>query len=146
MGRFTVALLVAIVLISSPAVFAVDIETKSGAIQFSGPKKDGIKLSIGKKIKFSPELKQITVGKGNAVSVGGEAENTTDQKIFYSYHIAFLDKDKNVIGCHAYNLWFDPGKKKGHIGTFIGLPPEQIAKIASYTLIFYEDDEQIGNK
>lgn len=141
---FRVATVLAVSAFASAAL-AVDVDSKSGQVQFTGPNSGHAKVSLGKRIKFDPEFKQIHIGKGNAVNVGAEAQNTTDQKVFYSYHVAFLDKDKNLIGCQAFNLWID-ASKKARIGTFIALPPEQIAKIASYSVVFYEDDEQIGNK
>jgi hypothetical protein len=146
MGRFAFALVATLVLTLGSTAFGVDIDAKAGAIQFSGPSNKGVKIKLGKRLKFEPEFKYIQIGKGNAVNVGGgDVENTTDKKIFYSYHVAFFDKDKNVIGVQNFSLWIDAGKK-ARIGTFIALPPEQIAKITSYSAIFYEDDEQIGNK
>jgi hypothetical protein len=140
-----IACAVAAALFAAPAAFALDIDSKSGAVQFAGSSKPGVKVSLGKRLKFEPEFKSFKIGKGHAVEVGADAHNSTDQKIFFSYHVALLDKEKNVIGCQNFTLWADPGKKV-RIGNFITLPSEQIAKIASYSVIFYEDDEQIGNK
>src|SRR4051812_15314484 len=106
MRLFPLGSILTIVFLASPAAFAVDTDSKAGAIQFSGPSNRGVKIKLGKRLKFEPEFRYIQIGKGNAVNVGGgEVENTSDKKVFYSYHVSFFDKDKNVIGCQNFSLW-----------------------------------------
>jgi len=63
----------------------------------------------------------------------------------YAYFVAFLDQDKNLIGCQSFNLFVQPDKQQ-NAGTFIQLPPEQIARIASYSVAFYESEQAIGKR
>ena len=120
-------------------------DSKSGDVKFTGPRKESVKVSVGDKLKVDVVLEQIDVGNQTAVSVGGTIKNTSGTKMNYSYHVAFLDKSKNLIGCQNFNLFVDGGKE-GRVGTFINLPPEEIAKIAYYTIVFYESEKPIGSR
>jgi hypothetical protein len=124
---------------------AEHVDSKSAAIKFGGVTAKPVKLTMGDKIKLDAELKFGEVGKQTAVSVHGDVQNTTDQKIYYSYQIAFLDKEKNLVGCSNFTLWLDPGKKGG-AASFISLSPAQIEKIAFYAAVFYEDADPIGTR
>jgi len=75
--------------------------------------------------------------------VSGNVKNTTNAKMFYSYNVAFLDKDKNLVGCQNFALDVQAGKEAA-TGTFIFLPREDIARIHSYSVAFYESDKPIG--
>lgn len=120
-------------------------ENKTGEARFTGPNKESYQVSAGTTVQLHVELKQIAVGPQSAVSVSGKVRNTGSVKMNYSYHVAFLDKDKNLIGCQNFNLFIDPGKE-GPVGTFINLPPGEIRKIAYYSVTFYESDQPIGSK
>src|SRR3712207_3489889 len=93
-------------------------ESKSGEAKFTGPKAESYKVSLGDQVKLDVEFKQIQVGAQTAVGVGGKVRNTAGVKMHYSYNVAFLDKDKNLIGCQNFTLFVDPGKE-GPVGTFI---------------------------
>ena len=124
---------------------AEHVDSKSGPIKLAGTGSQPVKITLGEKVKLSPEFKVINVGNSSAVNVRGDIQNSTDQKVFYSYHVAFLDKDKNLIACQNFSLWLDPGKK-GSAGTFIGLSPAQTEKIAFYSAVLYEGEKGIGTK
>ena len=55
------------------------------------------------------------------------------------------DKDKNLIGCQNFLVSVEAGKEN-QAGTFIQLPRDQIARIAFYSVAFYESDQPIGEK
>lgn len=135
--------IVLIALVLALAPFARAADNKSGDIKLSAASAEPVKVSLGERLKLDAELKRIKVGAGSAVSVGGDIENKTDQKVFYSYHVALLDKDNKLIGCQSFSLWVDPGKK-AKAGTFISLPADQIDKIAHYSIAYYEGDKAIG--
>lgn len=120
-------------------------ENKSGEAKFTGPNKESYKVKAGAMVKLDVDLKQIAIGPQSAVSVSGKVKNTAGVKMYYSYNVAFLDKDKNLIGCQNFNLFLDPGKEAG-VGTFINLPPAEIKKIAYYSIAFHESDAPIGSK
>jgi hypothetical protein len=135
---------VAVLLVAASAGLAAA-ENKSGEVKFTGPKNESVKVTAGTKLKLEAEFQQITVGNLSAVSVKGTVKNTTAVQMYYSYNVAFLDKDKNVVGCQNFSVPVQPGKEAG-AGTFIQLPADAISKITSYTVAFYESDKQIGAK
>jgi len=120
-------------------------DSKTGEAKFTAPKKESVKVSLGDKVKLDAEFQMIEVGALAAISVGATVKNTADVKMYYSYNVAFLDKDKNLIGCQNFNLPIEAGKN-GTAGTFIQLPRDQIAKIAYYSVALHESDKQIGSK
>jgi hypothetical protein len=120
-------------------------ETKTGAARFTAAGNESIKVALGNKVKFDATFQPITVGTISAISVRGNVNNTTNGKLHYAYFVAFLDKDKNLVGCQ-HNILFVEGGKQGTVGTFIQLPPEQIARIAFYSVAFYEGEKAIGSR
>jgi hypothetical protein len=120
-------------------------ESKTGPAKFTPGGNDTINVAMGDKVKINATFNLIKLAGGTPVSVGAKVNNTAPVKMYYSYNVAFLDKDKNLIGCHHFNLFLDPGKS-GTAGTFIQLPADQIARIAFYSVAFHESDKQIGSK
>jgi len=120
-------------------------DSKSGEAKFTGPKKEVVKVALGNKLKLDAEFEMIEVGQLAAVSVRAKVKNTTGMMMYYSYNVAFLDKDKNLIGCQSFPLQILPNRD-GTAGTFIQMPRDQIAKIAYYSVAFHESDKQIGIK
>jgi hypothetical protein len=120
-------------------------DSKSGEIKFTAPKKESVKVALGDKVKLDAELKMIEVGNLAAVSVAAKVKNTANVMMHYSYNVAFLDKDKNLIGCQNFNLSI-AANQGGTAGTFIQLPRDEIARIAYYSVAFHESDMPIGTK
>ena len=131
-------------LVAGMTVGSAGADSKTGEAKFTG-KKDSVKVELGEKLKLDVEFKMIEVGAQAAVSVGGTVKNTSNARMYYSYNVAFLDKDKNLIGCQNFTLQVEPNKD-GTVGTFINLPRDQIAKIAHYSVAFHESDKPIGTK
>ena len=120
-------------------------DSKTGEAKFTGPKKESIQVELGDKLKLNAEFHQMQVGRLAAVSVKAKIKNTTSRQMYFSYNVAFLDKDKNLIGCQSFPLPIGPNQDST-AGTFITLPRDQIAKIAYYSVAFHESDQQIGQK
>jgi hypothetical protein len=120
-------------------------DSKTGEAKFTGPNNETVKVAVGDKVKLTAEFKQIEVGKLAAVSVGAKVKNTAGVRMYYSYNVAFLDKDKNLIGCQNFMVSAEGGKEAS-AGTFIQLPRDQIARIAYYSVAVHESDQQIGMK
>lgn len=120
-------------------------ESNSGEAKFTGPKKEVVKVALGNKLKLNAEFEMIEVGRLAAVSVRAKVKNTAGVTMYYSYNVAFLDKDKNLIGCQSFPLQIQ-ANRDGTAGTFIQLPRDQIARIAYYSVAFHESDTQIGTK
>jgi hypothetical protein len=126
-------------------VAALQAESKSGKAKFTPGGSEAVNVTMGSKMKLDATFKVISIGPSSAVSVKGTVKNTSGGKMYYSYFVAFMDKDKNLIGCQNFSLFMDGGKD-GLAGTFIQLPPEEISRIAYYSVAFYESDKQIGSK
>ena len=123
---------------------ALHAQSKTGAANFTVSGSESYNVKLGNKVKLDATFNLIKLGAGTPVSVKASITNTASVKMYYSYNVAFLDKDKNLVGCQHFNLFVDPGKQ-GSAGTFIQLPSNQIARIAYYSVAFYESDKQIGN-
>ncbi len=140
---FLMAALVVALLGVNPAT--LEAETKTAEAKFTPAGNEMVTVTLGDKVKLDATFKLIMVGTATPVSVKATVNNTANVKMYYSYNVAFLDKDKNLIGCQHFDLFLDPGKQ-GDAGTFLQLPPDQIARIAYYSVAFYESDKPIGAK
>jgi hypothetical protein len=120
-------------------------DSKTGEAKFTGPKKESVKVALGDKLKLNADFQMIEVGALAAIAVPAKVKNTTKARMHYSYNVAFLDKDKNLIGCQNFMVSVEPGRENT-AGTFIQLPRDQIARIAFYSVAFHESDQQIGTK
>ena len=120
-------------------------DSKTGEARFTGVKRETVRVALGDKLKLTAEFQMIEVGQLAAVAVPAKVKNTARVRMHYSYNVAFLDKDKNLIGCQNFMLSVEPGRENT-AGTFIQLPRDQIAKIAFYSVAFHESDQQIGIK
>jgi len=144
MKQFLVALIL-VGLVTCATARSANAETKTGEAKFTPGGKEFVDVTLGDKLKLDARFQPITVGALNAISVKANIKNTTTSKLYYAYFVAFMDKDKNLIGCQAFPLFID-GAKTGGAGTFIQLPPGEISRIAYYSVTFYESDKQIGSK
>ena len=124
---------------------AAQADSKTGEAKFTGPKQEAVKVSLGDKLKLDATFQMIEIGQLAAISVQAKIKNTTGVMMYYSYHVAFLDKDKNLIGCQSFPLQI-AANRSGTAGTFIQLPRDQIARIAYYSVAFHESEKQIGIK
>ena len=120
-------------------------DSKSGEAKFTGPRKEKVAVELGNKLKLKAEFQMIEVGRLAAISVNAKIKNTSSARMYYSYNVAFFDKDKNLIGCHCVPLQIG-ANGDSTAGTFIQLPRDEIAKIAYYSVAFHESDKQIGTK
>ncbi len=144
MGTKRIYLLIGIAcLLLAGSAATANAESKSGPIQFTAGGNESVHVAMGAKLKLDATLKLIDVGGAKAISVKGQVKNTAKEKLHYAYFVAFMDKDKNLIGCHHFVLFVDGGKQ-GPVGTFIQLPLDEIARIASYSVAFYESARPIG--
>jgi hypothetical protein len=120
-------------------------DSKTGEAKFTGVKRETVRVALGDKLKLTAEFQVIEIGQLAAVAVPAKVKNTAKVRMHYSYNVAFLDKDKNLIGCQNFMVSVEPGRENT-AGTFIQLPRDQIARIAFYSVAFHESDQQIGTK
>ena len=144
MLRSSSTLLLALLVAANTAPSA-HADHKSGEVKFTGVKRESVRVALGDRLKLTAEFQVIEVGRLAAVATPAKVVNTARVRMHYSYNVAFLDKDKNLVGCQNFMLSIEPGKE-GTAGTFIQLPRDQIAKIAFYSVAFHESDQQIGTK
>ena len=88
----------------------------------------------------------IEVGRLAAISVNAKIKNTSSERMYYSYNVAFFDKDKNLIGCQVRST---PGwreRRQHRRDVHPSSPRDEIAKIAYYSVALHESDKQIGTK
>ena len=143
MLRILSALLLAVLAIATTTTARAD--SKTGEAKFTGVKRETIRVALGEKLKMTAEFQLIEVGQLAAISVPAKVRNPTKARMHYSYNVAFLDKDKNLIGCQNFMLTVEAGRENT-AGTFIQLPRDQIGRIAFYSVAFHESEEQIGIK
>ncbi len=127
-------------------------DTKSGKANLQEEKGQGVpeealKVSLGDKVKANCTYYIIPdfLGK-KVVSVQANIKNTSDKQMYYGYYVAFLDKDKNLVGCSSFAgelAQLEPGGV-GNIGSVIRLPNEQIKRIAFYQVSLWEDEKEFG--
>src|SRR4029450_2985020 len=120
-------------------------DSKTGEAKFTGVKRETVRVALGDQLTLTAELQMIEVGQLAAISVRAKVKNPANVRMFYSYNVAFLDKDKNLIGCQNFQVSVE-ADKENTAGTFIQLPRDQIAKIAYYSVALHESDQQIGSK
>jgi len=123
----------------------VHADSKTGEAKFTGPKRETVKVALGDQLQLTAEFKMIEVGQLAAISVPAKIKNPTKNRMHYSYNVAFLDKDKNLIGCQNFHLAVEAGRDST-AGTFIQLPRDQIARIAYYSVALHESEHQISAK
>lgn len=119
-------------------------DNKSGEVKFIAVNKEAAKVSGGDKVKYTVALKLIDIGGGSHIQPLGTVKNTANVKMHYSFQVAFLDKDKNLVVCHSFTLFLDPGAQ-GTLGVPIAVPKAEIGRIEYYSIAFHEGEKSIGN-
>jgi hypothetical protein len=141
----SLSLLALALLIAAAASTSARADSKSGEAKFTGPKRETIRVALGDKLKLTAEFQMVEIGALTAVAVPARVRNTARVRMHYSYNVAFLDKDKNLIGCQNFQVSVEAGKENT-AGTFIQLPRDQIERIAFYSVAFHESVKPIGTK
>jgi hypothetical protein len=114
-------------------------DTKSGEAELQELKGQEIfakalKVVLGQKLKtecryyIDPDF----LGR-KVVSVGANIKNTSDRPMYFGYHVAFFDKNKNLIAASSYDKGkLEPGKDND-IGNVLELesPVLQLRKIVA---------------
>ena len=94
-------------------------------------------------MKLSPESKVINVSNSSAIKFHGDIQNSTQQGL-YSYHVAFLDKDRNLDTAARTSPGSTPARK-ARPARFMGLLPADREE-RCYSAVLYEGDRGIGIK
>ncbi len=104
------------------------------------------KVKVGKKFKATSQLHITEFFGKKLVSAQLDIENPTKEKLSGALHVVFFDKKNNVIGCTAQDGTLDPGEKTSFGSLLARIPHDDVKKIASYQVVFYEDTEEIGSR
>ena len=125
-------------------------DTKSGEAKLQELKGQEIfakalKVVLGQKIKTECLYYIIPDFMGRkVVSVGAHIKNTSDKLMYFGYHVAFFDKNKNLIAASSFsNDKLEPGKET-EIGNVLELPRSELGKIAFYQVTVLEDETEFG--
>jgi len=120
-------------------------DTKSGEANLQ--EKQELNVSLGDKVKANCTYYIVPDFFGKkVVAVQANVKNTSQKQMFYGYYVAFLDKDKNLIGCSSFvgDLAKLEAGEEGYIGSVIQLPNDQIERIAFYQVSLWEDEKEFG--
>jgi hypothetical protein len=134
----------AVLLLNGVALLAG--EHKSGPAEFDAAGKKRVKVTVGKNIKFESDLHRFEFMGMTSVVGRGSLKNTSDKKLHASLHIAFFDKDKNLLGCGAQTFFAVMPGAQQFVNLVIGLPADVADQIASYQITLYEGEKQVGQK
>ena len=125
-------------------------DTKSGEAKLQELKGQEIfdkalKVDLGQKLKTECRYYIIPDFFGRkVVSVGASIKNTSPKLLYFGYHVAFFDKNKNLIAASSYDKGkLEPGKET-NIGNVLELPRSQLGKIAFYQVTVLEDETEFG--
>lgn len=115
---------------------------KKGKFLYKKVKKP-IALSIGKQLEAKTKIKRIEFFDKPAISCQLDIVNKSKTKLYISYHVAFFDKDGNLIGCASQSMGFDPGERTTVGGALVHAPESAMVKITSYQLRYWESTEKL---
>ncbi len=117
---------------------------------------DSIKLREGHRNATKVKLGRDISGEGRiyitdwfgAKAVSGQVavENKTDKKLYTSVSFILLDKAGVPLACAAQAMDIDPKESTNWGGFVVKLPAAQLARVASYRYIWYEDTQAIGTR
>ncbi len=124
-------------------------ETKSGTVDLKGAtyKAPTPEVKLGSKLDATCGFYVTDFGEGrNYLAARVKLHNTASIPMYYSFHIAFFDKDNNLIGCmsqsaEAVRSGLAPDERTELGNCLAPVPTDQIAKIKSYQITYYESDK-----
>jgi len=105
-----------------------------------------ITVTLGKDIAGTGKISITDWFGAKAVSGQVNVENKTDRKLHTAVSLILFDKDGNALGCASQGMDADPKEKTTWGGFVIKMPNAQLAKVRSYSYIWYEDDRPIGQR
>lgn len=125
---------------------------KSGEIylkESSGFDEDVFKVNIGDKIKADCKFYIDDFLEKKIISANATIKNTASKNMYFTYNVAFFDKDMNLVGCASQGLivkGFEPGKETLLGSCIIPLPSSEFSKVKYYQVVLYESEDEIGKK
>ena len=143
---------VALLLFCGICSYGQEVFRESGKIKLKEAKsafdkKAFFNVKTGKQIKVEGQFRVSDFFDSKVVMATDDAVNTSKKDLYYAYFVAFLDKNKNLIGCASQVASMSPLKAgaKNQFGMcIIPLPESEIKKIAYYQLVFIESEKKIG--
>ena len=66
-------------------------------------------VKLGKRLKGTAKLHVMEFFGAKTISGQLDVENPTDKKVFIAYHLAFFDKEGNLLGCASQRTASTPG-------------------------------------
>ena len=124
-------------------------ETKSGKVELQ-VLKDNVDVPVAATLGTSVKVVCRFYYDGNffgssVVSGNAQLTNTSKEKVFYSYNVAFFDAQKNLVGCaseNSGNQALKPGESTATGSALIFLPPDAIKSIGSFQVTWFETNDK----
>ncbi len=127
---------------------AVEIDRENGSVSVGKSKRE--QCTLGNQLEARCKFYTTDFFGVTAVWAGAEVENLTEEERFYVYHVAFFDKDGNLIGSSSQRNMRGKGLEPGKMTTLgsclLFLPESEIEKIDNYQVVLYEDISEIGGE
>jgi hypothetical protein len=123
-------------------------ETKSGdATIQSLTDSEGVVVKLGTDVSVSCRLRLMDLLGGKAISARANLQNTSKKQMYFSYNVAFFDGDHNLIGCASQpgiGSPMEPGDTLQLSSALVVVPLEEIKKIKSYQITWFESPDKAG--
>ena len=104
------------------------------------------KVKLGDLMKGTASLEIREWFGAKAITGQLDITNPTDKDRFLSYNLAFFDKDGVLMGSASQHMKIDAGESTSIGGAIILLPKAELAKVTSYQIAYYEDDQEVGKR
>lgn len=126
-------------------------ESKGGPVKLAeskfGPPDNAPAVEMGKTVKLTAKFYISDFFGSKVISAGAKVKNSGTTPMFYSFHVAFFDKDNHLLGCTSQASFGDQGLKPGdetQLGSLlVMLPADELKKVTSYQAAFYESEHKI---
>ncbi len=126
---------------AAEAIFGGDIKLKYSDSMFA---EDAFKKEFGAVVKATTDWRVGDFFGKETVFAGVTVKNTGTKPMFFSYYVAFFDKDNKLVGATGQGSFGDDGLKPGQetqMGScLINLPKDKYKTITSYQAVIYETD------
>jgi hypothetical protein len=111
----------------------------------SGFTAGGFKEEFGTALKATSNWYVGEFAGQETLFAGVTVTNATDRPMYFEYYVAFLDKDKKLVGATGEPVsgeeGLKPGKAMRTVRCQIHLPKDKYKEIAFYQAVLYESDK-----
>jgi hypothetical protein len=134
---------------AAPAVLDGPVETRAdGKVELGEDFTSAHEVELGKRLKATAKLYEQEFFGKEIVNAQLDLENPTDAPVFATFHIAFFDKQDNLLGAASQSTFegLAAGESTSLGSLLVSLPHGEREKVAKFACVLYEDDEEIGTR